>query len=375
VTIHQLPAHAARGRGCRQERDAMTSSQSSRTAAQNPLQGQPAANRPGQAVDHPTAEHPSWTQRTESLPRQPARSPTGPAQAPDRIPQPSDRRQPGELGSHNGGLPTSSPPPGYVRSTFFDPGRPERPPQPPTTTPPSAPWQPPRQPALPVRDGGPRHLRSGEQQRFEQPAEPAHPLADDYYRLSHKAYGGGQLIDRGVLDVGLAAALIGELLHGEHIAFENGMIIPLRSHPARSAATMAILEHIRAETDPLPVVDWLRFVATSAYDDVAQRLLLGRHVVAYDVGRIRKRRVYEPVNVNAWEWVRIDIANRINSGRPLTYHQLFLAGLAYVTNLLNLVMGHMSGADEVPDLLTNLPPADQALLQVIYQTVADLARL
>lgn len=225
---------------------------------------------------------------------------------------------------------------------------------------------------------GPRHLRR------DDPVAGGHggrraagrPLADDYYRLSHHSITGARLVDGHVGDLGLAAALLGELLGEGAVVLQHGLVLarpgPLSSH---SALTMGILERVHGEREPLPLVDWLKFLAGGAHRDVAERLLVGRHVTAFETGLLRKRTVYEPVDTNDWYWVGLDIANRLGEDRPMTIHQLLLAGLAAATNVLAAVMGERAGAERLGSRLAALPAAAQHLLHATRETVTDLAGL
>lgn len=164
-------------------------------------------------------------------------------------------------------------------------------------------------------------------------------LADDMFRVTHEDRDGGRLLHSDVAGLGLAAALLGELLLAGRITFRAGQVIVVDRRPPLDALAHAVLDQLAGEAVAHPIRVWLTFVARTAYTDVAQRLLRAGHVRTRTSRRLFTTTTrYVPVNMNtaAWPWARL--STQLASGRELDAFDTVLSGLVLATDLHRIVL-------------------------------------
>ncbi len=154
------------------------------------------------------------------------------------------------------------------------------------------------------------------------------PLADDLFRLMHKERDGALQLHEDVAGLVLAAALLGELVLGGHlmITADYAVTVPTRPAPYEPLAH-EVLDIVTCESHPAPT--WLLFLATTAYDRVAGRMVREGHVEQVAARRLfsRNRTGYRPADGNnaAWPWARL--LNRLQRQEPLDNTDRLLGGL------------------------------------------------
>jgi len=164
---------------------------------------------------------------------------------------------------------------------------------------------------------------------------PAALAATDYWMLGHHERTGQLLIPGRVVAIGLAAALLVELLAEDRIGFDQEhRVVPVSEFPPRDAVTHQILDQLHGE-DRLPVQVWLRHLAQTAYESVAGRIVRQRLAVRVEDRRLlgRSRTVYRPVDPNTFGWPAARMHIFLLEQRVFTDSDVVLAGLAKVTGL------------------------------------------
>lgn len=190
----------------------------------------------------------------------------------------------------------------------------------------------------PVRAGTPTMTRSTERSIHRD-----HPVrglagtglvADDLYLLGHDDRTGRPLLQRRVLGIGLAGALLAELMLAGLIDLRPDSAVAItRSVPREVVTRSPVLRLVASEPWPQPVRSWLRFLAATAAQAVAQRL-----VEAGYLARVRsrvpwRRGLWVPVNPD-WAiapMLRVRLA--LDPGRPLSAPAAALTGLAVACGL------------------------------------------
>ena len=158
-------------------------------------------------------------------------------------------------------------------------------------------------------------------------------VADDLYLLAHHDVTGKPLLQPRSLSIGLAGALLAELMLGGSLSVSReGAVTAHRTWPADDLARH-VRDQIAAESEPHPVGEWLVFLARSTAWDVARRLEWA--------GYLRHARSRVPFRSGRWvpvdpDWaftpvVRVRAA--LNLDRPLVSEQTALAGLAIACGL------------------------------------------
>lgn len=121
--------------------------------------------------------------------------------------------------------------------------------------------------------------------------------ADDVFRLSHHHATGRPLHSLRVLSLGLAAALLGELVDAHLIDVWDYVQVMSSGQPPADAVTRTVLGVLAEQREPLLTRDWLAYFADRAHVRVAGRMITG--------GRVERRRtlllgraVYHPTDMN-----------------------------------------------------------------------------
>ena len=155
---------------------------------------------------------------------------------------------------------------------------------------------------------------------------------------------GSLKVNLDVAAVGLAAALLGELLMDGTVDIRQGQVLPgpWERNPGGFLGKLTT-EFERGIVHDVTTV--LTFMARTAHDEVAARMLRAGHIERQSRRRLASRTVrYLQVDVNAaaWPWVRLSQALR--RGAQLDNPDVILGGLILATELHRRVL---SGLDTV----------------------------
>jgi Golgi phosphoprotein 3 (GPP34) len=96
-------------------------------------------------------------------------------------------------------------------------------------------------------------------------------LADDLYLIAHHERTGRPLLAPRAVGLGLAGALLGELVLSDAVSLTAGQVTAT-SHVPAETLTAAVAAQVAAEPWPRPAGDWLAFLARTAPAGVAGRL-------------------------------------------------------------------------------------------------------
>lgn len=97
-------------------------------------------------------------------------------------------------------------------------------------------------------------------------------VADDLYLLAHHERTGRPHLQPRAVGLGLAAALLAELVLPGAVRIWRGLVIPGGGPPPSDALAHAVLSAVTDEREHHPVRDWLLFLSRTAAEDVASRL-------------------------------------------------------------------------------------------------------
>ncbi len=200
-------------------------------------------------------------------------------------------------------------------------------------------------------------------------------IADDFYLMALDERSGRPRLHNRAMGLGLAAALLCELVMAEHLTVKSDRLIAL-VNPVHVADPIhaRMLDHVNAEPDhEVPV--WLSFFAQSAPDAVAERLVArGMLTVEMARGLIRSKPVYVPVDMVQVSWRGLRIEQVIARGDAPEPSERALVGLACATGLIEPLL-----ANNVVDLQGNVATilsallTDAALHTLIFQVEALIA--
>ena len=201
-------------------------------------------------------------------------------------------------------------------------------------------------------------------------------VADDLYLMAHDDRNGKPRLQPRPLGIGLAGALLTELMLAGWIGLRRNTAVVIVPGVARDTVMRhVLLKQMADEPGPQPVQAWLRFLARGAARDVAVRLeqagYLG-HVRSWIPGRQGR---WVPVNPD-WAFApMLRVRSALDPARPVTPHAAALAGLAVACGLRFLLDQYQAqGGRTVQDALAAVGPGLQELISQT-QTAVDSAVL
>ena len=189
-------------------------------------------------------------------------------------------------------------------------------------------------------------------------------LADEFFLFAYDDLTGRRRVSRGTVDLGLAGALLAELMLPGHVTIDSGHLVVRNPWPIEDPATSVdalgcrVLHQLVVERTVTAVRDWLHYLARDAYDRVGQRLLRAGSVRArYPRWSLRTTVIYEPADMNVAAWPLARLAGHLQRRESLSPGDLLLAGLITATGLHGY-------------LLDSLPPAAGPHLRALLARLA-----
>lgn len=184
-------------------------------------------------------------------------------------------------------------------------------------------------------------------------------LATDYFRLAHHDVTGRPVVHRGPLDLGLAATLVAELMWARLVDLQDGLLlVGPAPFPLPDAVSRRLHERLLVDRGHHDVSQWLTTISTTAYEQVAARLVCTGHVRPTTVRRLLRTEMrYVPTDMSAAAMPMAGLSSRLRRRSPMDERDVFLAALARATGLIGRIL---DGADRetttyLDHVLTFLP--------------------
>jgi len=170
-------------------------------------------------------------------------------------------------------------------------------------------------------------------------------LADDFFLIALDDRTGRLELHPAAMGVGLAGALLGELVFCGNITIDAGRPWVLSRQPPRNVLAHTVLERLAAEQHDLHT--WVAFLAQNGVDEVAARLEQRGFVSRQEARGWRRTAVsYVPTDVNTVAWRAVRLATALARQEQLDRSDQLLAGLVWATDLARRVLWN-SGPDAV----------------------------
>jgi hypothetical protein len=188
------------------------------------------------------------------------------------------------------------------------------------------------------------------------------------YLIGHHEVTGRMHLSLRAAGLGLAGALLAEMILAGAITMDAGTVIPAGPGHADDALTAAVADQIAGETPHRPVADWLAFLSRTAPADVAARLARAGYLV------LVRRRPWQaarfiPVDPDCAFAPIARLKAALHLDRPGDAQAIALAGLAAACGLgPRLALYLPAGARTRTDALVSLLAPE--LREVITQTQA-----
>jgi hypothetical protein len=202
-------------------------------------------------------------------------------------------------------------------------------------------------------------------------------LADQFFLIAHEDRTGRSRLHPRATGIGLAAALLGELILEGRLGIIGGDLELESNHPPRDALTHSILDLIIAQPQHRDVRTWLAYLSQDAAVRVGERLERSGAVESVTKRRMLSTQTfYMPNNEiqrNAAAWAPARLANILVRGLDLSVTDRMLAGLVAATGLTRHVLWdfevHRQAFNVLPSAVASLP---EDLRQLIEHTESSV---
>ncbi|PPK67164.1 GPP34 family phosphoprotein [Actinokineospora auranticolor] len=193
-------------------------------------------------------------------------------------------------------------------------------------------------------------------------------LADEFYLSGLDDMTGEQRLQPHALAVGLAAAVLGELLLADRMVIDGGRLRPF-DEPCADELQERVRQWIRKDDSVVLAKDWIRvLVARQVADLVRHRMHAAGKVVRTTRRRLLRKplELYVPPSLSTAVAAGVRIAGNLGVPRDLSPTDLLLAGLLRATGRDRDVLSHCEPTvhDELTaQLRRNVGPSGTQLLE------------
>jgi hypothetical protein len=194
-------------------------------------------------------------------------------------------------------------------------------------------------------------------------------LADELWLVTHDDDSGSPRLHSAGLGMGLAGGLLAELVLAGHLDVEDGRVYLVDQRPADNALGFEVLEQIRAEPQH-PAPTWLAFLARTAEDRVAQRMVRNGFLRQPDRRGWRGSAGYRPADVHTAAWPAARLHAALSRRQRLGLSDGTLAGLITAVGMSGQILWH-ANHEYLRHLLSRLPAGLRELLALTEAAVGD----
>ncbi len=158
-------------------------------------------------------------------------------------------------------------------------------------------------------------------------------LADDLYLLAHHEVSGRPHLQPRAAGLGLAGALLAELMLSGSIYLRPDRIAVTDRSPPDDGLARSVLGLVASEAGQHAPRDWLLFLARTAAEDVALRLEQAGYLTRVASRRPWRGERWVPVDSDCAFAPFLRVKSALDSSRPVTAQNAVLAGLAAACGL------------------------------------------
>ncbi len=199
-------------------------------------------------------------------------------------------------------------------------------------------------------------------------------LADDFFLIAHDDRDGRSRLSPKSVELGLAGALIGELVLEQRVFVEGPRLRLISRHPPSDALAHTTLATMLAEPQHREVRTWLAYLGQTAVDAIGQRLVRAGIVQQQQVRKLLRssvRYVANDINLPAGRVVRL--RRLLTSAEPMRVADTTLGGLAEATGLTGHILWDTDAASvrRLHTMIAALPPPLRDLIVQVEAAVGD----
>jgi hypothetical protein len=204
-------------------------------------------------------------------------------------------------------------------------------------------------------------------------------LADQYFLIAHEDRTGRSRLHPRATGLGLAAALLAELLLEGRLRIIEGDLHIVSRQPPSDALSHDILDLLIAQPQHREVRTWLAFLSQDAAIRVGERLMrLGAVEPVTRRRMLSTQTLYMPNSAeqrNAAAWAPARLANLLVRGMDMNISDRVLAGLIAATGLTRHVLYdfevHRHAFQTLPDAIASLPMDLRELIEYTEASVGS----
>lgn len=199
-------------------------------------------------------------------------------------------------------------------------------------------------------------------------------LADDFFLIAHDDRDGRSRLSPKAVDLGLAGAMLGELVLEQRLLVEGPRLRVINREPPLDALAHTTLATMLAEPQHREVRTWLAYLGQTAVEQVGARLVRGGVVQQTHVRRLLKTTVrYVPTDINLPAGRVVRLRRLLTSGEPMRVADTTLGGLAEATGLTGHILWDTDAASvrRLQVLIAALPPPLRDLILEVEAAVGD----
>jgi hypothetical protein len=158
-------------------------------------------------------------------------------------------------------------------------------------------------------------------------------ISDDLYLMAHHEATGRQYLHPRSLGLGLAGALLAELVLSGHVRIDRGTVVVIGHAPPGDALARSILDKLLKQGRWHPARDWLAVLAYASAEAVAHRLARSGYLTQAEPQRWRRTPTWMPADPDCAFAALIRVKAALDPSRPHEDHSVVLAGLATACGL------------------------------------------
>lgn len=205
-------------------------------------------------------------------------------------------------------------------------------------------------------------------------------LADQYFLIAHEDRTGRSRLHPRATGLGLAAALIGELVLDGHLELIDGDLLIANRQPPGDALSHDILSLLIAQPQHREVRTWLAYLSQDAAVRVGERLIRVGAVEPVTRRKILSTTTFYMPNSaeqrNAAAWAPARLANLLVRGLEMSISDRVLAGLVAATGLTRHVLYdyelHRQAFLMLPSTVGSLPGDLRELIEYTEASVGSV---
>jgi hypothetical protein len=199
-------------------------------------------------------------------------------------------------------------------------------------------------------------------------------LADDFFLVAHDDRDGRSRLSQRAVELGLAGAMLGELVLEQRILVEGPRLRVINRDPPSDPLAHTNLATMVAELQHREVRTWLLFLGQTAVEAVGQRLARVGLVEQTQVRRLlRSETRWLPTDINLPAGRVVRLRRLISGVEQMRVADTTLAGLADATGLTQHILWERdpAGVRRLQQAVSALPPPLRDLILQVEQAVGD----